>query len=257
MESKSYRLREFVVPTSSLGARSLVVDASAGLILGALTGLENFTEAIAPILPLADGVVVSPGQARHLTQRTKAEAALLVRADWTNALRGPDFVLPPETIKHLTLLDPSDALDLGASALVAYFLLGFEEQVEADCLKTTVHLALQGSQAGLPLIVDVQPKGSRVVLPNKAIELGTSYAIEGGADGVVVPWPGTDSLRTIVKMAADLPVWIKPSTLDGAVSELEEALSLGATGCWLDERLFTLKDSAAAVKSFRNVLYNG
>jgi len=255
MESKTYRLREFVVPMPSKGARSLVVDASAGLMLGALPGLENFSEAIGPILPLADGVVVSPGQACNLTRRTKAEAALLVRADWTNALRGEDFALPSETIKHLALLDPSDALDLGASALVTYFLLGFEEQVEADCLKTTVQLALQGSQAGLPLIVDVQPRGPRIVLSNKAIELGTSYAIEGGADGVVVPWPGNDSLRTIVKMAADLPVWIKPSSLDVASSELEEALSLGAMGCWLDERLFALEVPAKILESLRNALY--
>lgn len=255
MESKSYRLGEFVVHFPSIGARSLVVDASAGLMLGALPGLENFAEAIAPILRLADGVVLSPGQARKLARRTKAEATLLVRADWTNALRGDDFVLPPETIKYLTLIDPSDALDLGASALVTYFLLGFEEQVDADCLKTTVQLALQGSQAGIPLIVDVQPKGPRIVLPNKAIELGASYAIEGGADGVVVPWPGKDSLSTIIKMAADLPVWIKPGSLEGASKELEGALSLGATGCWLDERLFRLADPASTVVSLRNVLY--
>jgi DhnA family fructose-bisphosphate aldolase class Ia len=150
MDSKSYRLREFIRPDDG---RSLVVDASAGLSLGALPGLEQFQEAVKPILPLVDGIVASPGQARRLARRTRSEAALLLRADWTNALRGPGFVLPPEITSHVNLLDPSDALDLGASALVLYFLLGHEEHIEAGCLQKTVQLALQGSRVGLPLVL--------------------------------------------------------------------------------------------------------
>jgi DhnA family fructose-bisphosphate aldolase class Ia len=248
MDSKSYRLREFIRPADG---RSLLVDASAGLSLGALPGLEHFVEAIQPVLPLVDGLVASPGQARRLSGRTRADAALLARADWTNALRGPDFVLPPETISHLPLLTPADALDLGASALVLYFLLGHEEHIEAGCLRNTVQLALQGSQVGLPLLVDVQPVGPRVVLRGKAIELGVSYAVEGGADGVAVPWPGRASLEMILKLAAGLPVWIKPTSLAEAETELAEALSLGAAGLWLDERAFAGPEPAALFDRFR------
>lgn len=255
MESKTYRLREFVIPVQPVGERSLVVDVSAGLSLGALPGLEQFSEAIKPVLPLADGVVTSPGQARNLSRRTKSEAALLVRADWTNALRRADFVLPPETISHLTLLDPGEGLDLGASALVVYFLLGYEERIEADCLRSTVQLALGGSQAGLPLIVDVWPTGPRVVLNAKAIELGVSYAIEAGADGVAVPWPGRASMETILKMASGLPVWIRPTSLNEISDELRAALESGATGLWLDERLFAMKDPVTTVESLRSILY--
>lgn len=248
MDSKSYRLREFINPVDG---RSLVVDASAGLALGPLPGLEHFAEAVKPILPLVDGIVASPGQARHLTGRTRAEAALLARADWTNALRSPDFILPPENISHIPLLDPSDALDLGASALVLYFLLGHEEQIEAGCLRDTVQLALQGGQVGMPLVVDVQPVGPRVVLRNKAIELGVSYAIEGGADGMAVPWPGRASLELILKMSAGMPVWIKPTSLEGVESELAEALSLGVAGLWLNEHLFTQPDPLGVLERLR------
>jgi DhnA family fructose-bisphosphate aldolase class Ia len=110
MDNKTYRIREFVNPADG---RSLVIDTSQGLSLGALPGLEQFAAAVKPVLPLADGVVVSPGQARKLAARTRKEAALLVRADWTNALRGADFVLPPETISYIPLLTATDALDLG------------------------------------------------------------------------------------------------------------------------------------------------
>lgn len=239
MESKTYRIKEFVSPGDR---RSLIVDASAGLSLGPLPGLEQFVPAVEGVMPVVDGLVASPGQAGNLTGRTREDAALLVRADWTNALRGPDFVLPPETISRIPLLSPTDALDLGASALVIYFLLGYEEQIEAGCLSSTVQLALEGSKVGMPLIVDVQAIGPRVVLKGKAIELGVSYALEGGADGVAVPWPGRESFQTILGMAAGLPVWIKPTKFEQVEAELGDALQMGGTGAWLDEQLFTAQD---------------
>jgi DhnA family fructose-bisphosphate aldolase class Ia len=252
MTSKSYRLREFINPADG---RSLVIDASAGLSLGALPGVEHFAEAVKPLMPLADGVVTSPGQARKLVGRSRTESALLVRADWTSALRGQDFVLPPETISHVPLLNPAEGLDLGASALVLYFLLGYEEQIEAGCLKNTVQLALQGGQIGLPLIIDVQPSGPRVVLHSKAIELGVSYALEGGADGVAVPWPGRASLESILRMMSGLPVWIKPTSINEAENELPEGLELGAAGLWLDERLFAQDDPQATLIMLRALVH--
>lgn len=239
MSNKTYRLREFINPSDG---RSLVLDASAGLSLGPLPGMEELIPAVQPLLALIDGLVASPGAAGKLTGRTRADGALLVRSDWTNAFRGPDFVLPAETISHIQLLDPGEVLDFGASALVNYFLLGFEEQIEADCLRSTVRLALEGTRVGMPLIVDVQPIGPRVVLRNKAIELGVSYALEGGADGVAVPWSDRKSFQDILTMAAAAPIWVKPSTLEDAQVELGDALQMGAAGLWLDQRLFTQTD---------------
>ena len=156
MHNKQIRLKELLNPADD---RSLVVDTSNGLVLGALPGLEQFSEVVTPLLPSLDGLVTSPGQSRNLGTRTHQEAALIVRADWTNALRGDDFVLPPENIEYLPLLEPGDALDLGANALVMHFILGYEEQIEAQCLKRAVNLALNGLNQGMPLIVDVQPIG--------------------------------------------------------------------------------------------------
>lgn len=259
MDTKLYRLREFIRPADG---RSLIADTSAGLSLGALPGLEDFSAAAAAALPLLDGLVASPGQARHLAGRTRGDAALLVRADWTNALRGADFVLPPETITYLPLVEPADALDLGASALAVDFLLGHEEHVEAACLRLTVQLALEGTRVGLPLIVDVQPIGPRVVLYNKAVELGVSYAFESGADGVAVPWPGAESFETILKMAAGSPVWVRPdlSGVEAAVgteslAPLQEPLALGATGLWLGAEAFARDDPPALFAALSGLVH--
>jgi DhnA family fructose-bisphosphate aldolase class Ia len=252
MNNKSYRLKEFIYPADG---RSLIVETSAGLTLGPLPGLEKFSEAVTPLLPKVEGVVCSPGQARKLSGRTRQDAALLVRADWTNALRGPDFVLPPETIKHIPLLSPQDALDLGASAIVLYFLLGHEEEIEAACLRRSVQAALEGTVIGMPLILDIQPIGPRVVLRSKAIELGVSYALESGADGVVIPWPGDQSFETIMTMAADMPVWLKPTTLLDAQTEISQAIELGAKGLWLGEGVFAQADVEKWIEGLRTQLH--
>jgi len=252
MNSKHYRMSELLNPADG---RSLVVDTSNGVVLGVLPGLEHFEEAVRPLLPLLDGIVTSPGQARKLGSRTHREAALLIRADWTNALRGRDFVLPPETIQYIPLLDPVDALDLGADALVMHFILGHAEEIEARCMQRVVNLALEGLDLGIPLLVDVQPVGPRVVLLNKAIELGVSYALEGGADGIIVSWPGTQSFKTILAMTKDLPVWIRPGSPEADTPELAEALQLGAAGFWLDERIFAVDDPAATLQALKALVH--
>ena len=204
---------------------------------------------------MLDGIVTSPGQSRNLGNRTRQEAGLIVRADWTNALRGEDFVLPPEKVVYLPLLGPAAALDLGANALVMHFILGHTEEIEAQCLKRVVDLAINGLSLGMPLIVDVQPIGPRVVLMNKAIELGVSYALEGGADGIAVPWPGTESFETIQAMCNGLPVWVKPERLDADTTVSSEALTLGAVGFWLDEHIFAEADPVVTLKNLHNLVH--
>ncbi|TRZ49967.1 hypothetical protein D4S03_07500 [bacterium] len=230
MNNLDYRLKEFL---PDAGRHALLLDASAGLSLGALPGLEDFSTDLRPILPHLDGLVCSPGHLRRLGNSTRADAALLVRVDWTNTLRGLAFSLPPETATRVSILDADDALELGASGMVLSFLLGYEEVTEAACVKAAVQLALAGKDLGLPLLVEVCPSGPRVMLPGKAVELGASYALESGADVIIVPYPGPDSLKTIAAMLS-VPWLLKPTSAGSSAVEWDAALELGAVGLWLD-----------------------
>jgi DhnA family fructose-bisphosphate aldolase class Ia len=248
MDGKQYRLRDLVRPEDG---HSLVVDASGGLALGVLPGLEDFTTAARSVLTTVDGLVCSPGQLRRIADRTRGEASLMVRMDWTNTVRGADFVLPLTTTQRIPLLTAQDALDLGAAAMVSSFLLGYEEAIEAACLRTTVQWAMDGNVLGLPLIVQVRADGPRVAIGDKAIELGASYALEAGADVVIVPYPGRKSLETIAAFVS-VPWLIQPSHLDAerAVAELDEALSLGGAGLWLDHGIFALSNAVDVLREF-------
>jgi DhnA family fructose-bisphosphate aldolase class Ia len=230
VNSLEYRLKEFL---PSPDQRVVLLDASAGLSLGVLPGLEHFISALQPVLSGLDGLVCSPGQLRRMTNRTRSDAALLVRMDWTNTLRGESFPLPPESVEHISILAAVDALELGATAMVMSFMLGYDEVIEADCLKATVQLALSGKELGLPLVVEVLPNGPRVSLPGKAVELGASYALEGGADVVIVPYPGIESLKTIGSMLS-IPWLLKPGSGASFESEWDQAYGVGASGVWLD-----------------------
>jgi DhnA family fructose-bisphosphate aldolase class Ia len=177
------------------------------------------------------------------------DAGLLVRVDWTNTLRGPDFVMPPAQNFQFSLFSARDALDFGAVGMVITFLLGYEEEIEAACMKATVTLAIEGKEAGLPLVVEVRPSGPRVSLPGKAVELGASYALEGGADVIVLPYPGLASMKTIGAMVSSVPWLLKPTSLESAAQELEEALALGGAGLWLDHSIFSQPDPAGWIAS--------
>jgi len=246
-----YRLKTFISPKDG---RCLLVDTSAGLSLGVLPGLENYPSAVRAILPQANGVVCSPGQIGRLGPLQKTDAALLVRMDWNNTLRKSDFVLPSAHPQRLPILTTQDALDLGAEAMISTFLLGFEEEVEAACLRSTVELALEGKRLGLPLVIEIQTTGSRVSLPGKAVELGASYALEGGADVIVVPYPGKSSLKTISQFVS-VPWLLCPSSLQNARVELEEALGIGATGLWLGHAIFAEHNLPGLLDEFNRLLH--
>jgi DhnA family fructose-bisphosphate aldolase class Ia len=140
---------------------------------------------------------------------------------------------------------------MGAVGMVISFLLGYEEAIEAACLKAAVQLSLAGKDLGLPLVVEVRPSGPRVSLPAKAIELGASYALESGADVIIVPYPGLDSLKTISVMLS-VPWLLKPTSVDKAASEWEEGINLGATGLWLDHAWL---EPASPLKQFSDRLH--
>jgi DhnA family fructose-bisphosphate aldolase class Ia len=250
MNGIEYRLREFIHPVDG---RSLVVDTSAGMALGALPGLEDYESTVRAALPAADGLVCSPGQLRRLQRRSMHEAGLLMRMDWTNTLRGEDFVISPTETKNARLFSAQDALDFGAVGMVISFLLGYEEEIEAQCMHSTVTLALEGKPLGMPLVVEVRPTGPRVSLYGKAVELGASYAQEGGADVIVIPDPGKASLDTIAALV-HLP-WLMKVSPGKAPAELNEVVSRGGAGIWLDHELFAQDSPAGTLSNLHQSLH--
>jgi hypothetical protein len=79
--------------------------------------------------------------------------------------------------------------------------------------------------------------------------------MEGGADGIAIPWPGGASFVDIQTMAAEVPLWVKPQSAAAHSPEIDEILAAGATNLWLDEKIFALEDTAEAVQAFGNRIH--
>jgi len=185
---KTIRISDFIDATDK---RSLIVDTTIASAIGASKGLENLSGFIESICYFCDGIMVNPGSAEHQAGLLagKYRAAPIIRMDWTNAYRDQAFCLPANVVKRVNISNPIDALTLGASAVVASFLLGFDDEFEANNIKDLSFLARGCHQISLPLMVDIRAIGEKVVAANfeESIKLGVSFIQELGADIIIIP----------------------------------------------------------------------
>jgi len=217
--------------------RVIIFEADEGLMLGPTPGLSNVPETVSMVKGKVDGIVLSSGQVERSVEhfRGKEAPALLVRADWTNAFRDETYFLPTRNVRHVLNLKPKDAVALGASALAAFLLVGYDDdEDEARNLETIAMLARESEEFGLPLVVECIPIGERITEINylDCAKLATRMAVEAGADIVATPYTGSEaSFREIVD-ASKTPVLTLDRRIDAGrfLSAVEDSLKAGSAG---------------------------
>jgi class I fructose-bisphosphate aldolase len=217
--------------------RVIIFEADEGLMLGPTPGLSNVPETVSMVKGKVDGIVLSSGQVERSVGhfRGKGASALLVRADWTNAFRDETYFLPTRNVRHVLNLKPRDAVALGASALAAFLLVGYDDdEDEARNLENIAMLARESEEYGLPLLVECIPVGGRITEMNylDCAKLATRMAVEAGADIVATPYTGNvASFKEIVE-ASKTPVLMLDRRMDAdrLLEAAEESLEAGATG---------------------------
>jgi DhnA family fructose-bisphosphate aldolase class Ia len=233
---KNIRMSECI---DSRDNRSLMLDLTLTSSVGAQPGTENLSETLARYNSVFDGIILNPGQLEHHADLVggKMRAAPLVRIDWTNAYRDKDFCLPASTVTRVTLSDGEDALGLGASAVVATFLLGFGEDLESESIRSISLLARECYRLSLPLIVDVRPIGDRISSDNYtgSIKLGTSFMMEAGADALILPDCDAETCALIGKWVT-IPVLLRLEEIPAA-EKVVQLFSLGMSGIVLTENI--------------------
>lgn len=234
---KTIRLSEIL---DARDGRALFVDTSIAATLGATAGLENLGLSLEAIHHFCDGIIVNPGQAEHQAGLLggKNRAAAIVRVDWTNAFRDDQFALPATQIKRLMISTGEDALLLGASAVVANLLLGFDDELEAQNIADLSHLA-RGCQAhSLPVLIDIRPIGPAVAMKNReeSIKLGISFMQELGADLLIIPECSNETLKFIIDWVK-VPVLLRKA-LPPSPEEIAQWLQMGVAGLVLSENIF-------------------
>lgn len=236
------------------GQKSLLADISLTSVLGAMPGLETAAQAVNTLAPLVDGLIINPGVAEKQSTAFvgKLGAAALVRLDWSNAERPEDFVIPPAEVRRVSIAQPEDALQLGASAAVVSLLLGYDENFEAKNIQSISFTARACAQIALPLIVEVQLIGPKID-PAKfdgAVQLGVNFMVEGGCDALIIPQPGPDALAALVEYSP-VPLFIKVDDV-AQPRPLQDALRTGCAGICLSSR--ALAEPEVVVSQTRQLL---
>jgi DhnA family fructose-bisphosphate aldolase class Ia len=249
---KNIRMSEFI---DSKDGRSLLLDLTITSSIGAQPGLENISEVLRQLNTVFDGIIINPGQLEHHANLLggKSRAAPLTRVDWTNAYRGKDFWLPAARVTRILLSSGEDALHLGASAVVSTLLLGFDEELESENIKSISLLARECYRLSLPLLVDVRPIGTKISSSNYAgsIKLGTSFMMEAGADALILPDCDSETSRLIGKWAT-VPVLLRFDEIPPA-EKVESVFNEGIRGLVLSEKVLLipgLDDKALTLKFF-------
>jgi DhnA family fructose-bisphosphate aldolase class Ia len=250
---KTLRLAEFWRE----GQKSLLADISLPGMLGPMPGLDVPAEAVKTLAPLVDGLIVNPGIAekQSVVFAGKLGGAPLVRLDWTNVHRPGDFVLPPGEVRRVSLGTAEDAVQLGACAAVASFLLGYDEDFESRNVQALSFLARECARVSLPLVAEVNLVGPKID-PAKfdgAVQLSVSFMVEAGTDGIIIPMPGVEALELLLEYAP-VPLFVKVDDASLGVwqaTPLQDALRMGCAGVCLGSRV--LADPAGAVETARKV----
>jgi len=256
---KAFRLSDFIDPKDG---KAVILAADRGLMLGPTIGLADLEKTIRIAATSGvDAVVLSPGKVGGMVHYLKGKKApaLLVRADWTNAFRGESFVLPFREIRRVTIIGAEDAVALGASAVIAFFCVGHEEN-EARNLESVAMLARSCDRLGMPLIVESVPIGERVTATNfvDCLGLAMRMAVEAGADAIAAPYTGdVKSFRKVID-AAKVPVFVLDtdvSPIRDLLKSVAEALEAGSAGVVAGNSVFQAVNPVETLETLVDIIH--
>jgi DhnA family fructose-bisphosphate aldolase class Ia len=243
---------------------AVIVAMDHGLTGGAVNGLETPLRTLdAVLLGEPDGVLVSPGMARHAQDRiTRAGVALWVTLDYygTSTIAGGDGTAEI----HAVVSTPAVARDLGAAGVKAILVFGYEHpEAYAKNLHAVGALADQAHRIGLPLMVEAVLWG-RTISPGQRddaalIAHACRIAAELGADLIKTTLPSR-GLRSIVD-ALPIPILIlggPPDEEPGAfLRRAGEAIREGARGVVAGRVVWQANEPAAVVAALRTIVHQG
>jgi DhnA family fructose-bisphosphate aldolase class Ia len=230
---KSIRLNDI------LNSKSFLLDTTIASCVGATPCLEDLHSVFQHCNGIFDGIIVNPGQMEHLANKLsgKNRAAPMVRVDWTNAYRDKDFCLPVSTVKRVEISQADDVMALGGSAAVATLLMGFDDEFEAENIRSISRLIRASYELSLPVFIDVRPIGLGVNEINfeDAIKLSVSFMMEAGADALIVPDCSHETLKLIGSWST-IPIIVRSDQLL-SLTEVENLFSMNMAGILFSEKI--------------------
>lgn len=245
--------------------RAFIVAYDHGLMLGPVKGVVEFESTLKKVIDgKPDAVLLSAGQVSRVSKMFwgRGSPSIVVRADWTSA--GRYLAGSLRTIQRRMILTAYDALKLGASAVVIYSIVGYEdENQEADDFAILARFARECYDAGLPLVVEPIPVGPKITGSNFTDYLGLAVrmAVEAGADVIKCSYTGNkESFKKIVSAAGPARVLVlggEKMPDKTALQMVSDGIESGASGVVFGRNVIQATDPLAMTKAIRAIVHDG
>jgi len=247
-------------------AKAVVVALDHGMVLGATQGFENPGATLRAVLDgEPDGVLAGPGFVRHFRHELEASSArIIVRSDLA-----PTSTIPGERgTDELQdqILDMEQAVELGASGLIAFLVFG---RTDASVFMKNVtylgRLSMQSQRYGIPLIIEPVLWGGRIPAAKKAdaalIEHGCRIAFELGADALKAPYTGDTASFTRIASNIPIPILVlggpRMDQPQQVLQTVAGAMAAGAHGVFFGRNIFQYPAPSVMIRAIKCIVHEG
>lgn len=244
---KRNRLGGIVQPNG----RALMLAIDHGYFMGPTRGMEVPANALAPLLPYADSVMLSPG-ILNTSVPPAFQGGKVLRAS------GGNTILDEDMSNEELILTAAQAIALNASAVAVSIYVGAEHQHQS--LMNLAHAINDAAPYGLPVLgVTAVGKAMKEKATDKRfLALSCRIAAEFGADMVK-----TYYCEGFEEVVAKTPVPIviaggrKLDTYEDILRLCHSAIERGAVGVDMGRNIWQSEHPAAVIQGVRGIVHDG
>ena len=242
--------------------RAFVVAFDHGILMGPVDGIQDIVTSVKKVVSgNPDAIQLTPPIAKVLSENFlgRNSPSLIARLDTSNLWRSTPA---PKNGYYTDLFSVKDAVRLNADAVVAYLLVGFENDYdESNNMKILSAIVHEAHDYGMPLIIEPLglSKGYQVVRDKTIISLAVRMATEIGADLLKVDYTGDKTSFSEILNSTTCPVLIrggpKTKTVEDSMKMVLDSLDLGAKGIVFGRNIWQSSDSTMTTQIYSDFIH--
>ena len=242
--------------------RAFVVAFDHGILMGPVDGIQDIVTSVKKVVSgNPDAIQLTPPLAKVLSENFlgRNSPSLIARLDTSNLWRSTPA---PKNGYYTDLFSVKDAVRLNADAVVAYLLVGFENDYdESNNMKILSTIVHEAHDYGMPLIIEPLglSKGYQVVRDKTIISLAVRMATEIGADLLKVDYTGDKTSFSEILNSTTCPVLIrgcpKTKTVEDSMKMVLDSLDLGAKGIVFGRNIWQSSDSTMTTQIYSDFIH--
>ncbi len=242
--------------------RAFVVAFDHGILMGPVDGIQDIATSVKKVVSgNPDAIQLTPPIAKVLSENFlgRNSPSLIARLDTSNLWRSTPA---PKNGYYTDLFSVKDAVRLNADAVVAYLLVGFENDYdESNNMKILSAIVHEAHDYGMPLIIEPLgiSKGYQVVRDKTIISLAVRMATEIGADLLKVDYTGDKTSFSEILNSTTCPVLIrggpKTKTVEDSMKMVLDSLDLGAKGIVFGRNIWQSSDSTMTTQIYSDFIH--